>query len=163
MHDPSGKPSMCMENGGGAFEGQWHAKYSRNDRMCQSYEAHVILADLGNVHRRPVLNLWAVVQYVAKYATKAPKGSRRVAEVLKDAVDEVWQYVPENEGSALLRRSIQKFCAKSLGEHEYHVYEAFTAVAVALGRSDDAHLLFEYKQCIVHQAVDRIDGAQERR
>jgi hypothetical protein len=105
--DPSGKRRMCMERG--ALEGQWHAKFPRNDRLCCSYEAHVLLANMGNVDWRPVLNLWAVVQYVTKYATKAPKGSRRLHEVLKDAVDEVCQYVPENEGSDLLRRSIQKF------------------------------------------------------
>jgi hypothetical protein len=79
---------------------------------------------MGNVDWRPVLNLWAVVQYVTKYATKAPKGSRRLNEVLKDAVDEVCQYVPESEGSDLLRRAIQKFFARSLGERDYHTYEA---------------------------------------
>ena len=71
-----------------------------------------------------MLNLWAVVQYVTKYATKAPKGSRRLNEVLKDAVDEVCQYVPEIEGSDLMRRSIEKFFARSLGERDYHAYEA---------------------------------------
>jgi len=120
--DPKGKPTMSMERG--ALEGQWHARFPRNDRLCQSYEAHVLLANMGNVDWRPVLNLWAVVQYITKYATKAPKGSRRLNEVLKDAVDEVCQYVPENEGADLLRRSIQKFFARSLGERDYHAYEA---------------------------------------
>ena len=73
---------------------------------------------------RPVLNLWAVVQYVTKYATKAPKGSRKLNEVLKDAVDEVCTYVPEGEGADFLRRSIQKFFARCLGERDYHMYEA---------------------------------------
>ena len=90
------KRGMKMEKG--AREGQWHAGFPRNDRLCCSYEAHVLLGNMGNIDWRPVLNLWAVVQYVTKYATKAPKGSRKLHEVLKDAVDEVCAYVPEDEG-----------------------------------------------------------------
>ena len=56
----------------GDREGQWHANFPRNDRLCCSYEPHVLLANMGNIDWRPVLNLWAVVQYVTKYATKAP-------------------------------------------------------------------------------------------
>ena len=104
---------MIMERG--AREGQWHARFPRNDRLCCSYEAHVLLANMGNVDWRPVLNLWAVVQYVTKYATKAPKGSRKLNEVLKDAVDEVCKYVPEGEGTDFLRRAIQKFFCEELG------------------------------------------------
>ena len=66
-----GRRPMIMERG--EREGQWHARFPRNDRLCCSYEAHVLLANMGNVDWRPILNLWAVVQYVTKYATKAPK------------------------------------------------------------------------------------------
>ena len=117
-----GPRPMIMEKGD--LEGQWHARFPRNDRLCCSYEAHVLLANLGNIDWRPILNLWAVVQYVTKYATKAPKGSRRLQDVLKDAVDEVCTYVPEGEGADFLRRSIQKFFARSLGERDFHLYEA---------------------------------------
>ena len=113
---------MVMEKGD--KEGQWHAKFPRNDRLCCSYEEHVLLANMGNVDWRPVLNLWAVAEYVTKYASKAPKGSRRIQEVLKEAVDEVCNFVPEGEGSDFLRRSIQKFFARCLGERDYHLYEA---------------------------------------
>ena len=82
------------------------------------------MANLGNVDWRPCLNLWAVVQYVTKYATKAPKGSRRVHDVLKDAVDEVCQYVPDGQGADFLRRSIQKFFARTMGERDYGAFEA---------------------------------------
>ena len=108
----------------GDREGQWHAHFPRNDRLCCSYEPHILLANMGNIDWRPVLNLWAVVQYVTKYATKAPKGSRKLHEVLKDAVDEVCTYVPEGEGADFLRRSIQKFFARSFGERDFHAYEA---------------------------------------
>ena len=113
---------MIMERG--EREGQWHARFPRNDRLCCSYEEHVLLANMGNVDWRPCLNLYAVVQYVTKYATKAPKGSRKLNDVLKDAVDEVCKYVPEGEGSDLLRRSIQRFFARTMGERDFHAYEA---------------------------------------
>ena len=108
----------------GEREGQWFARFPRNDRLCCSYEEHVLLGNLGNIDWRPCLNLWAVVQYVTKYATKAPKGSRRLNEVLKDAVDEVCRYVAEGEGADFLRRCIQKFFARMLGERDFHAYEA---------------------------------------
>ena len=104
----------------GALDGQWFARFPRNDRLCCSYEEHVLLANLGNVDWRPCLNLWAVVQYISKYATKAPKGSRRVDEMLRDAVDEVCQYVPEGEGVDFLRRSGHTFFARTPGERDYH-------------------------------------------
>ena len=61
---------------------------------------------------------------MTKYATKAPKGSRKLQEVLMDAVDEVCTYVPEGEGADFLMRSIQKFFARTLCERDYPAYEA---------------------------------------
>jgi hypothetical protein len=94
----------------------------RNDELCCSYEDHVLLANLGNIDWRPCLNLWAVVEYVCKYATKAPKGSRRIFEVLSDAVDDVCRFVPQEQD--LLRRSFQRFFSRTLGVRDYHVYGA---------------------------------------
>jgi hypothetical protein len=62
----------------GEREGSWFLRFPRNDPYCNSYEPHFLLANLGNVDWRPCVNLWAVVEYVTKYATKAPKGSRRL-------------------------------------------------------------------------------------
>ena len=31
----------------GEREGQWHAHFPRNDRLCCSYEPHVLLANIG--------------------------------------------------------------------------------------------------------------------
>ena len=92
------------------------------DRCC-SYEAHVLLGNMGNIDWRPVLNLWAVVEYVTKYAAKAPKGSRKIREVLDDAVEEVCKYVPEGEHVDLVRKAIQKFFARMRAERDYHCYE----------------------------------------
>ena len=61
---------------------------------------------------------------MTKYATKALKGSRRLHDLLKDAVDEVCTYLPEGEGNDFLRRSIQKFFARTMGERDFHAFEA---------------------------------------
>ena len=71
-----GARGMVMQKGD--REGQWHAQFPRNDRLCCSYEEHVLLANMGNIDWRPILNLWAVTEYVTKYAAKAPKDSRGV-------------------------------------------------------------------------------------
>ena len=84
----------------------------------------MLLDNLGNIDWRPCMNLWAVCEYVTKYATKAPKGSKRLGEVLRAAVDEVCKYEPENEGVDMLRRSLQKVFAKTLGDRDYGIFEA---------------------------------------
>ena len=100
-----GFPHTCVPRGGerpmrlerGEKDAQWFVRFARNDELCCNYEAHFLLANMANVDWRPCLNLWAVVQYVTKYATKAPKGTRRLHDLLKDAVDEVCTYVPEGK------------------------------------------------------------------
>ena len=39
-------------------------------------------------------------------------------------MDEVCKYVPEGDGTDFLRRSIQKFFARTMGERDFHAYEA---------------------------------------
>ncbi len=86
--------------------GSWFARFPRNDRLCCNYEAHVLVDNRGNIDWRPCMNLWAVCEYVTKYATKAPNGSKRLGEVLRAAVDEVCKYEPEGDGVDLLRKSL---------------------------------------------------------
>ena len=66
-----------------AREGAWKAEFPRNDPLCCSYEPHVLLGNVGNVDWRPILNLWAVTEYITKYAMKAQTGSRRIGDLLK--------------------------------------------------------------------------------
>ena len=114
----------------GDREGQWHARFPRNDELCCSYEEHVLLANMGNVDWRPCLNLWAVIEYITKYATKAPSGSRKVGEVLRDAVSEVCKYTPQEQEQSVGWRALQKFYSRMLGERDYSLFEA---VHVGLG------------------------------
>ena len=105
-------------------EGQWEAIFPRNDSLACSHEVHVLLANLSNVDWRPVLNLWAVMEYITKYATKAQKGSRSMGEVLRGAMEEVCKYMPEDGTTDLLRRSFQKCFARTIGERDYGIFEA---------------------------------------
>ena len=58
--------------------GRWDARFARNDALSCSHEAHLLLANMGNADWSPCLNLWAVMEYITKYATKAPSGSRKM-------------------------------------------------------------------------------------
>ena len=107
----------------GDKEGSWFARFPRNDRLGCCYNPSVMLANLGNIDFRPCLNLWAVVEYVTKYATKAQKGSKRLAEVLRLAVDQVCKYESEGSGVDLLRKSLQKVYSRTLGDRDFSIFE----------------------------------------
>ena len=108
----------------GDREGSWEACFPRNDPLTTSFEAHVLLANMGNIDWRPCLNLWAVVEYICKYATKAPEGSRSMPETLKAAAEEVCKYTREGEPVDFFRKALQKFYAKSIGERDFGMFEA---------------------------------------
>ncbi|MGB1141216.1 MAG: AAA family ATPase, partial [Halioglobus sp.] len=127
-----GHPHQHVRRGGsrpmklekGDREGSWFARFARNDKLFCSIEPHLLADNCGNIDFRPCLNLWSVVSYVTKYATKAPKGSKRLGDVLQCAVDEVCKYEPEGEGVDLLRRSLQKVYARTLGDRDFGIFEA---------------------------------------
>ena len=108
----------------GEREGSWEARFPRNDPLCTSYEPHVLLANLGNIDWRPCLNLWAVVEYICKYATKAPEGSRSMSETLRVAAEEVCKYTKEGEPVDFFRKALQKFYAKSIGDRDFTMFES---------------------------------------
>jgi len=113
---------MSLEKG--EREGQWAAHFPRNDGLVNSHEVHVLLANMGNIDWRPCLNLWAVVEYICKYATKAPEGSKKLGEMLGDAVDEVCKYTRDGEPVDFLRKSLQKLYTRTLGGRDYTIFEA---------------------------------------
>ena len=108
----------------GEREGQWNSRFPRNDSLMCAHEPHCMACNMGNMDWRPVLNLWAVTEYIMKYATKAPAGSRVLSDVLRDSVDEVCKYAQEGEPVDFLRQSLQKFYARTLGERDYTIFEA---------------------------------------
>ena len=102
----------------------WFPWFSQDDRLCCNHGAHIVFGNLKTIGWRPCVNLWAVCEYVTKYATKAPTGSKRLGEVLRTPVDEVCKYEPENEGADLLRKSVQGVFAKTLGDRDHGIFEA---------------------------------------
>ena len=58
--------------------GSWFARFPRNDRLVCNHNVHVLLDNLGNIDWRPCMSLWSVCEYITKYATKAPKGTKRL-------------------------------------------------------------------------------------
>jgi len=107
----------------GEREGQWSIRFPRNDGLCCSYDPHLLLCNMGNIDWRPCLNLWAVCEYITKYATKAPKGSRKLGVVVREVMDEVCRYGKEG-GDDLLKRTCQKVFARTLGDRDFGIYEA---------------------------------------
>ena len=69
------------------------------------------------------MNLWAVVEYICKYATKAPEGSRSMSDTLRAAAEEVCKYTREGEPVDFLRKALQKFYAKSIGDRDFSMLE----------------------------------------
>ena len=122
LRSRKGRAPAGMEKGD--QPGSWFLRLPRNDPLVCSYEPHVLLANLGNVDWRPMLNLWAVVEYVSKYATKSPKGSKPVGELLREVVREVCWYAPDGEAGDLFRASLQKFYARTVGGRDYGIFEA---------------------------------------
>ncbi len=51
-------------------------------------------------------------------------------DLLRESVDEVCRFAREGEPLNLMHKSLQKFCANSLGERDYTIFEA---VHVGLG------------------------------
>ena len=104
--------------------GSWFARFPRNDKLCCNYEQHLLLDNLGNVDWRPCMNLWAVCEYITKYATKAPKGTKRMGDVLAAAADEVCKFELESEGVDMLRKALQQVFSKTVGDRDYGIFEA---------------------------------------
>ncbi len=73
--------------------GEWNARFSRNDPLCCSHEPHILLATLGNIDWRPLIYMHMVIEYVSKYATKAAEGSKKWQEILQAATEEVCIFV----------------------------------------------------------------------
>ena len=51
--------------------GSWFARFPRNNRLCGNHNVHVRLDNLGNTDWRPCMSLWAVCEYITKYATES--------------------------------------------------------------------------------------------
>jgi hypothetical protein len=95
----------------------------RNDSLLNSFEEHVLLANLGNVDWRPLINLWSVLEYLTKYTAKAGKASKHVGLLFEDVVKRVADFEEEDGVRDMWRRTIMKFYSHLLGNRDYSLLE----------------------------------------
>ena len=80
-----------------------------------------------NIDWRALINLWSVLDYLTKYATKAGQGSKAVNEVFKNVLDNVEKHEEEDGLHDIWRRTIMKFYSQILGDREYSLFEVVHA------------------------------------
>ena len=93
----------------------------RNDPLINAYEAHLLLANLGNVDFRPLVNLWSVLEYLTKYASKGLKTSKSLSHLFDDVLQKVCTF--DLDGKDLWKRTISKFYNQTLGSRDYTLFE----------------------------------------
>ena len=69
---------------------------TRNDGLINNFEEHLLLANLGNVDWRPLLNLWSVLEHLTKYTAKCAHGSKNLGKLFEDVLGKVVHYELED-------------------------------------------------------------------
>ncbi len=69
------------------------------------------------------MNLWAVVENITKYATKAPSGSKRLGVVVPEVMDELCRYGTDGERD-LLKQTCSKVFSRNIGNRDVTILEA---------------------------------------
>ena len=96
----------------------------RNDPLLNNFEPHLLLANLGNIDWRALINLWSVLEYLTKYTAKAGEGSKHLGAVFRDVLAKVDPWEEEDGVHDLWRRTIFKFYSRVIGDRDYTLYEA---------------------------------------
>ena len=95
----------------------------RNDSLLNGFEAHLLLANLGNIDWRPLVNLWSVLTYLTKYTAKSGKSSRHLATLFDNVLSDVFVHEKEDGYHDLWRRTIMKFYNRIIGDRDYTLFE----------------------------------------
>ena len=95
-------------------EGLYNLFLSRNDQLINTFEAHLLLANLGNIDWRPLINLWAVLAYLTKYSAKAGKPTKQLTALFDEVLTDVTTFEKEDGAADLWKRTIMKFYNLSL-------------------------------------------------
>ena len=66
--------------------GLYNLLLARNDLLINSFEAHLLLANLGNIDWRPLINLWSVLEYLTKYTAKTGKSTKQLSTVFDNVL-----------------------------------------------------------------------------
>ena len=79
----------------------------------------MLLANLGNIDWRALINLWSVLDYLTKYATKPGNNSKNLHVVFEDVIANVTQHEQEDGLHDMWRRTIMKFYSRILGDRVF--------------------------------------------
>ena len=88
------------------------------------FEAHLLLANLGNIDWRALLNLWAVLEYLTKYTAKAGKGSVSFKKTFLNVTEAIDEFEKDDGLKDLWRTAIMKFYSRVLGDRDYSLLES---------------------------------------
>ena len=91
----------------------------RNDTLINNFEEHLILMNMGNIDWRPLLNLWAVLEYLTKYNAKVGKGSKKLGSLFEDVLQKIYDFEEEDGLHDMWRRTVMKFYSHILGDRDY--------------------------------------------
>ena len=94
-----------------------------NDALLNGFEPHLLLANLGNIDWRPLINLWSVLEYLTKYTAKSGKSSKHLATLFDNVLSDVCQHEREDGHADLWRRTVLKFYNRIVGERDYTLFE----------------------------------------
>ena len=95
----------------------------RNDRLLNNYNEHLLLANLGNIDWRALLNLWSVLDYLTKYTAKAGTGSKQLGTLFESVLQQVQEWENEDGYHDLWRRTIMKFYNRIIGDRDDSLFE----------------------------------------
>ena len=96
-------------------EGLFNLFLDRNDPLINSFEVHLLLANLGNIDWRPLINLWAVLEYLTKYSAKAGKPTKQLTALFDEVLTDIASFEKEDCSTDLWRRTIMKFYNRMIG------------------------------------------------
>ena len=95
----------------------------RNDKILNNFKEEMLVANLGNIDWRALLNLWSVLEYLTKYTAKAGVGSKHLGKLFEDVVKKVVEWEVEDGMHDLWRRTIMKFYNRIIGDRDYSLFE----------------------------------------
>ena len=96
---------------------------ARNDSLINPFELHLLLCNLGNIDWRALLNLWAVLEYLTKYATKLGTGTSSLQKTFAHVVQIVEDFETEDGLRDLWRTAVMKFYSRAIGGRDFSLLE----------------------------------------
>ena len=104
-------------------KGLFNLLLPRNDPLLNNFETHLLLANLGNIDWRPLLNIWSVLEYLTKYTAKSGKPTKKLTHLFDEVISDICTHEKEDGQSDLWRRTIMKFYNRILGNRDYTLFE----------------------------------------